>query len=620
MPVIIFVTIVLGFIWFMRLRRSGSVKEYHKQTRIPTRTRPYYTRRNEENQTRSNRENIYDDKAESSDSSSDPQKDSPTINRTYLHAFRLEHQRELPVATPTIADLNTFSHILCNTLYDSNTTFLVTENERHLDTVATAVDVENKIILVAFNIKERVSEINSGSNNVKVIYGENFGVKEKDGTIVGEMVQYFEDNGHYKVIIVTTEVKPTTPEENAICHAEMQILAYARKNGIKIHRIGISKAACMKCKEELDELGIEHEHCESGNPHPKNWKASKDMKTKNFRTIHTFKPQPKTSKFKWVFHHNWPPTMKQFNYNVKRSVKLQTTFNCTVSNAALLDIYDNYDRKPWRQAKYWYRSSGKHQSDRTYRKGVYWETGVLQASAGASIFSVNFSLVTVSANAEINALGVSAGINATLINLQFNAGFVNISCGIKATTGFSVGADGIEFQFLGSGFSYGPQKIKLSSPLCDIIVNPNAIVGLLFIVLSNTPKEGIDPKCFDDFQLLISYIKKNFGGQPPPPASSPTLLTVTNQRFLTEQHTTIPQLLQPRLIHSNIQEINIPTLRALPILENIADGVVVVLETTAQVVTSPVRILSRGISYLWNQNPRLTIRWAPRRVERLLTN
>jgi len=42
------------------------------------------------------------------------------------------------------------------------------------------------------------------------------------------------------------------------------LLAYAKDNGIKIKRIGISKAACDKCKTQLDEHYIQYEHFTEG--------------------------------------------------------------------------------------------------------------------------------------------------------------------------------------------------------------------------------------------------------------------------------------------------------------------------------------------------------------------
>jgi hypothetical protein len=176
----------------------------------------------------------------------------------------------------------------------------------------------------------------------------------------------------------------------------------------------------------------------------------------------------------------------------------------------------------------------------------------LDASAGVSIASVKFNVMTVSANAERSATGISAGVNATLVSIQFDAGPLSISCGIKASTGISAGIDGIEAQFLGTGFRFGPKKITLHTTFVDVSVNPNVIIGALFIAISNIPPNEIDPKNFDDFQLLIAEITKFFGGKPPP-SPPPTPIAITNRTVTIKPKTTITQTLQSEPVHSNVE-------------------------------------------------------------------
>ena len=78
---------------------------------------------------------------------------SETVDRTFFHAFRFE-SRPKEYDMPTIADLNGLANKLHDKLYQNSTTGNI--NEKNYDTVAVAVDTENKCILVAGNVKERI--------------------------------------------------------------------------------------------------------------------------------------------------------------------------------------------------------------------------------------------------------------------------------------------------------------------------------------------------------------------------------------------------------------------------------------------------------------------------------
>ena len=445
------------------------------------------------------------------------------VNRTFLHAFRIE---STPTSNnmPTIADLNITAHILRNRIYEENLkcSLPLTNDERNYDTIAIAVDSTNKQILVAGNIKERVDESNSCTSKAKTEYGE-FGIKPNDLKHIQEMMQFFEEFGDYKIDVVTTETKPTTPQENAESHAEMQILEYAEANNLKIQKIGISKAACACCKDQLDKKCIEHEHVEEGNKKPKNWLNPNKLKTKKFASFNVKQSAAgMLKKFKWEVKLNLPKTSK----DMKPKCECKVSFN--VSNSAIIDAYDNYDRPYSASRSTYYNQKGTYSSDRTGRKGVYYKAGVLEMNVQASVLNANANLLTCSANAEWCPMsGISAGVTATLAEIKLNAGPIHASFGIKASTGFSAGIDGFSAEFLGNGVSFGPREIKLRTTFGDIGVNPNAIVGLMIIAICETRWDGVGPGFgpgFDQIlhelkELLIEYFNDK-KSPPPPPATA----------------------------------------------------------------------------------------------------
>ncbi len=78
---------------------------------------------------------------------------SETVDRIFVHAFRFE-SRPKEYDLPTIAGLNGLANKLNHKLYQNNTTGNI--NEKNNDTVALAVDTDNKCILVASKVKRHI--------------------------------------------------------------------------------------------------------------------------------------------------------------------------------------------------------------------------------------------------------------------------------------------------------------------------------------------------------------------------------------------------------------------------------------------------------------------------------
>ncbi|CAF0945346.1 unnamed protein product [Adineta steineri] len=304
----------------------------------------------------------------------------------------------------------------------------------------------------------------------------------------------------------------------------MQILSYAQEKNITISKIGISKPPCKNCEENLESSKVEHEHAEDGNQNPKNFEDPRAINTKRLATI-------KNSTFKWVVQNSLPRNANEVKEAAKKSAELRMMFNCTVNSATLLDMYDNYDREAWARHESCFANKGSYQSDRTWRKGAYARAGLYQASTGGSVIDARVNLLCASANAEVSMAGVSAGFKFILASVELNVGPVHLSCGLKASTGFAVGVDGIEVQFLGTGFTVGPKKIRLSISVLDLEMNPNAVVAALFISISNEFHSDFKVDDDDVFKSLMFAIAQFLhGGPPPPPAGACAAITIEKPR------------------------------------------------------------------------------------------
>ncbi|KAF8252033.1 WD40 repeat-like protein [Wilcoxina mikolae CBS 423.85] len=71
--------------------------------------------------------------------------------------------------------------------------------------------------------------------------------------------------------IIGPITQPRTPQESARLHAEMQIISQSLSDNKPTPIIGVSKPACLKCREVLEELGSVGVGVEGGNTNPRNW-------------------------------------------------------------------------------------------------------------------------------------------------------------------------------------------------------------------------------------------------------------------------------------------------------------------------------------------------------------
>uniref|UniRef100_A0A673K1U1 Uncharacterized protein n=1 Tax=Sinocyclocheilus rhinocerous TaxID=307959 RepID=A0A673K1U1_9TELE len=92
------------------------------------------------------------------------------------------------------------------------------------------------------------------------------------------------------------------------------------------------------------------------------------------------------------------------------------------------------------------------------RARVFAEAGVGQAHAKFSVFEAEAKGPNAWASAEASAVAMA---RAEIASASAIAGPVDVTLGLGLDTGASVGLDGVEVKFLGTGFKYG-SKTSLS--------------------------------------------------------------------------------------------------------------------------------------------------------------
>uniref|UniRef100_A0A8C1S172 Uncharacterized protein n=1 Tax=Cyprinus carpio TaxID=7962 RepID=A0A8C1S172_CYPCA len=153
------------------------------------------------------------------------------------------------------------------------------------------------------------------------------------------------------------------------------------------------------------------------------------------------------------------PTEKQ--QKGKPSVKVTSAH---VDLVDTINIIDTYDRPAHAQAKKKYAQAGKYAHGledkpgmRIPKAGVYAAAGVGQASAEFSVFEAEAKGPNASAGAGASVVGAAAMARAEIASASAKAGPVGVKVGLGLDTGASIGLDGVEAKFLGTGFSIGPK-------------------------------------------------------------------------------------------------------------------------------------------------------------------
>uniref|UniRef100_A0A8C0YAX2 Uncharacterized protein n=2 Tax=Cyprinus carpio TaxID=7962 RepID=A0A8C0YAX2_CYPCA len=121
------------------------------------------------------------------------------------------------------------------------------------------------------------------------------------------------------------------------------------------------------------------------------------------------------------------------------------------------DISDLIDRPASAHTAAKYATAGSYDE---YGKiipktGVYAKAGVGRARAEYSVFEAEAKGPNASAGAEVSGTGAGAMARAEIASASAKAGPVGLKVGLGFDTGASVGLDGVEAKFLGTGFTIG---------------------------------------------------------------------------------------------------------------------------------------------------------------------
>lgn len=161
-----------------------------------------------------------------------------------------------------------------------------------------------------------------------------------------------------------------------------------------------------------------------------------------------------------------PSTKQQQNSGINEIEEATIEKSTAQKNAlsGLISMIDTYDRPASATAEGSYAKQKAYKeackdepSKRIPKAGYIAEAGFGRARVEASIFEAEARGPNASACAEANALKLEAMARAELVSVSAKAGPLAGKLGVGLDTGASVGWDGVEVKFLGTGISLGPK-------------------------------------------------------------------------------------------------------------------------------------------------------------------
>ncbi|KAJ8389883.1 hypothetical protein AAFF_G00113520 [Aldrovandia affinis] len=114
---------------------------------------------------------------------------------------------------------------------------------------------------------------------------------------------------------------------------------------------------------------------------------------------------------------------------------------------------NHYDKEPAFSAEEPYAGIGTY--GKTKFDGFTAEAGLCNAKQSVGDVEVEAKIANAKLSGEFTLNKVSAMADAELVSVSAKAGPVDAKLGLSAKTGASVGADGVEAKFLGTGFTIG---------------------------------------------------------------------------------------------------------------------------------------------------------------------
>ncbi|XP_052425440.1 uncharacterized protein LOC127968336 [Carassius gibelio] len=168
------------------------------------------------------------------------------------------------------------------------------------------------------------------------------------------------------------------------------------------------------------------------------------------------------------FHHGDDETDEE-NADIKEideaPIKISKAQDTSASaSSEILSLIDTIDRKARTNADGGYAKQGFYASGfenepgkRIPKAGYHAEAGVGRARAEYSVFEAEAKGPNASAGAEASLGGVGAMARAEIASASAKAGPVGVKVGLGFDTGASIGVDGVEAKFLGTGITIGPK-------------------------------------------------------------------------------------------------------------------------------------------------------------------
>ncbi|KAJ8412250.1 hypothetical protein AAFF_G00145170 [Aldrovandia affinis] len=120
---------------------------------------------------------------------------------------------------------------------------------------------------------------------------------------------------------------------------------------------------------------------------------------------------------------------------------------------------NHYDKEPDFTAEHPYGGFGTY--GKTKIDGITAEAGLCTIKQSLGDVEVEGKLANAKLSGEFSLNKVSAMADAELMSVSGKVGPVDAKVGLSVKTGASIGADGLEAKFLGTGFTFG-KRISMS--------------------------------------------------------------------------------------------------------------------------------------------------------------
>ena len=350
--------------------------------------------------------------------------------------------------------------------------------EVNMDTFAVGV-TDNGKILVSCNKKTR--DIASKEKSEKFFKYSEFGAAGNKQEIKDIIKKRFPESKNCEIILVEPSIMPKTPQENQKSHAEMQLVAHSKKTGEDMV-IGVSKPECSKCKDVLEDRGIQSRSVQSKdqNKNPKNWedpdltrvKSEKIVKKPKVAVAHNLGNNLKSVKSMAKSAYTpqiSKPTKPKFVKDAGKSTLKQMKPGAGASLGRTIEsVIEDHDKEGSASADTLVAEAGTYKG--RVSTGAFAKAVTAEASASYSVFSAAARGPGASAGAHAGISGVSAMATAELARAEASAAGASIGVGLSLDTGASIGVDGVSASVAGFGISIGP-KMGIKTPIIDATIS-----------------------------------------------------------------------------------------------------------------------------------------------------